>query len=220
MWKGFLHIKYHHRKSSPEGNSVPKLSESGLKPSGAGPGVGKSLCCCSAVPLGLHSSLGQALAGHGSHQHSAKLRIFNLQTSQKQQHNKSRGCPMHLGSSSSGVWLLEFTDSGWKRCHGSCSAAASLCLREVAKSDHKKEIFAFLLCAGQILFPSEVVHEEPTAPSTLPQHNKDTDVHCRLHDNFSCVFKGKETTLQHSSHCARPRCSLELNPQNIKLYAQ
>lgn len=125
---------------------------------------------------------------------------------------------MHLGSSSSGVWLLEFT--GLDEI-GAMAPALQLplpeCLGEVTKSDHIKEIFAFLLCAGQILFPSEVVHEEPAAPSTLPQHNKDTDVHCRLHNTFSCVFKGKETTLQHSSYCARPRFSLELNPQNIKL---
>lgn len=35
----FLHIQCHHRKSSPEGNSVPNLSESDLKLSGAGPGI-------------------------------------------------------------------------------------------------------------------------------------------------------------------------------------
>lgn len=35
--------------------------------------------------------------------------------------------------------------------------------------------------------PPEVAHGEPTAPSTLPQ-NKDTDVHCRLHNNLFLVF--------------------------------
>lgn len=83
-----------------------------------------------------------------------------------------------------------------------CSAAASgvSASGKWPKSDHIKEIFAFLLCGGQILFPSEVGHEEPTAPSTLPQQNKDTDVHCRLHNNFSGVSKGKETTYYSIPH--------------------
>lgn len=184
-WKGFLHIKYHHRKSSPERKSVPNLSESGLKPSGVGPGV-NPWCCSSDVPSGLHTRPGFS-------QHSHKNSVFRLQTAQqhhKKQNNKTSGCPVHWGSYNSGVWCLEFPDPGWNWCHGSLSCSCLCCewLRGVTKSDHTKKILAFLLCGGQILFPSEVVHEEPTAPSPLPQQNKDTDVHCRLHNHFSCVF--------------------------------
>lgn len=55
-WKDFLHLKWHCRKSSPEGNSVPDLSESGLKPCGVGPGFNS----CAASHC------------HGAHQHAQK----------------------------------------------------------------------------------------------------------------------------------------------------